>query len=188
MTVFLLGGFTCIISILRLQSLYVVSQATDVSWHNPMAAIWSNLELNTAIMCSCLPTLRCIFPRIFKSKATQSRSWNSGEYRAGNGRLRLTVIKKSNLNRESSLTSEGSLENGGGGGGGGLDREISYPPRTEIHSGEDSGKKRESRFRGSVVEEADGGIMVSRAIEQEVESREDFFDDQSTKDLIMGHS
>ncbi|TKA57293.1 hypothetical protein B0A55_11541 [Friedmanniomyces simplex] len=42
MTVFALGGFTCIVSILRLQSLYVISKATDVSWNNPLAAIWSH--------------------------------------------------------------------------------------------------------------------------------------------------
>lgn len=71
MIVFALGGFTCIISILRLQSLLVFLQTTDISYHNPLAAIWSNLEVNTGIVCSCLPTLKAMvtrwFPRAFGS-------------------------------------------------------------------------------------------------------------------------
>ena len=71
MIVFALGGFTCIISILRLQSLLVFLQTTDISYHNPLAAIWSSLEVNTGIVCSCLPTLKAMvtrwFPRAFGS-------------------------------------------------------------------------------------------------------------------------
>lgn len=52
MLVFGLGGITCIISILRLQSLYVISKSTDVSWDNPLAAIWSSMEVNVGIICS----------------------------------------------------------------------------------------------------------------------------------------
>jgi hypothetical protein len=69
MIVFALGGFTCIISILRLQSLLVFLQTTDISYHNPLAAIWSSLEVNIGILCSCLPTLKAMvtrwFPRAF---------------------------------------------------------------------------------------------------------------------------
>ncbi|EME88231.1 uncharacterized protein MYCFIDRAFT_110067, partial [Pseudocercospora fijiensis CIRAD86] len=60
MLVFALGGFTCVISIIRLQSLYVIANTKDVSWNNGLAAIWSNVEMNTAILCSCLPTVRCV--------------------------------------------------------------------------------------------------------------------------------
>lgn len=71
MAVFCLGGVTCIVSLLRLQSLYAVSVSEDISWDNPMAALWSNLEVNIGILCACLPTLKtCIvrfFPRIFSS-------------------------------------------------------------------------------------------------------------------------
>jgi hypothetical protein len=71
MIVFALGGFTCIISILRLQSLLVFLHNTDISWHNPLAAIWSSLEVNIGILCSCLPTLKAMvsryFPRAFNS-------------------------------------------------------------------------------------------------------------------------
>jgi len=67
---------TCIISILRLESLYAISKATDVTWENPLAALWSNLEVNTGIICSCLPTLKgCItqfFPRMFGDMRSSS--------------------------------------------------------------------------------------------------------------------
>lgn len=77
MFIFCLGGITCVVSLLRLQSLYAVSVSNDISWDNPMAALWSNLEVNIGIICSCLPTLKtCIlrvFPRLFSShKATES--------------------------------------------------------------------------------------------------------------------
>ncbi|KAK3713690.1 hypothetical protein LTR37_008384 [Vermiconidia calcicola] len=65
MIVFGLGGFTCVVSILRLESLYVISKAKDITWVNPLAAIWSSVEINTAILCSCLPTLRSCVSRIF---------------------------------------------------------------------------------------------------------------------------
>ncbi|RMY78999.1 hypothetical protein D0863_00312 [Hortaea werneckii] len=74
MIVFGLGGITCIVSILRLQSLYAISIAEDVTWENPMAAIWSSIEVNVGILCSCIPTLKgCVnrvFPRFFKDRST----------------------------------------------------------------------------------------------------------------------
>ncbi|GIZ37458.1 hypothetical protein CKM354_000090300 [Cercospora kikuchii] len=65
MVVFALGGMTCVISILRLPSLYNISQSKDVSWDNPSAAIWSSMELYGGIICSCLPTLKGLVSRIF---------------------------------------------------------------------------------------------------------------------------
>ena len=101
MVVFALGGFTCIISILRLQALYVVSHTTDISWYNPLAAIWSSTEVNVGILCSCLPTLKGLvnhfFPDLFETMSTRrgsipvelsqsSRRRNSGFANLGYGR------------------------------------------------------------------------------------------------------
>jgi hypothetical protein len=87
MIVFALGGFTCIISILRLQSLLVFLQTTDFSYHNPLAAIWSSLEVNIGITCSCLPTLKAMvarwFPRAFGSSYHLRGSEQSHERRMG---------------------------------------------------------------------------------------------------------
>ncbi|EME86699.1 uncharacterized protein MYCFIDRAFT_99406, partial [Pseudocercospora fijiensis CIRAD86] len=67
MGVFALAGLVVIISILRLPALHVLMTSTDTTYQNPMAAIWSSIEINVGIMCSCLPTLRCLFPKIFRS-------------------------------------------------------------------------------------------------------------------------
>ena len=76
---------TCIISILRLQSLYVVSVSPDLTWDNPLAAIWSSTETNIGIICSCLPTLKgCVqrfFPRFFPN-ASSARNISGRETRA----------------------------------------------------------------------------------------------------------
>ena len=58
---------TCLISILRLQSLYVVSHTDDITWNNPLPAIWSSTEVNVGILCSCLPTLKGLISRFYPS-------------------------------------------------------------------------------------------------------------------------
>ncbi|KAF2790309.1 hypothetical protein K505DRAFT_282840 [Melanomma pulvis-pyrius CBS 109.77] len=69
--VFGIGGFGCIVSILRLHSLVAISNSTDPTYDNPPAATWSSVEIDVAIICSCLPCLRPLlaryFPGIFSS-------------------------------------------------------------------------------------------------------------------------
>lgn len=55
----------CLISILRLYSLYVIADSPDVTWDNVEAATWSSGELNAAIICACLPTLKPIIGRLY---------------------------------------------------------------------------------------------------------------------------
>lgn len=71
------------VSILRLQALYVIRQNfdKDVTYHNPLAAIWSSVEINTGILCSCLPTLRRLFSKWFPNLLDTVRS--SGAARSG---------------------------------------------------------------------------------------------------------
>ena len=89
MIVFALGGLTCIISILRLQSLFVFRQTTDLSYNNPLTAIWSNLELNIGILCSCLPTLKALVSRSFPRALGSSyhRDSSRGHQRRGRANL-----------------------------------------------------------------------------------------------------
>jgi hypothetical protein len=64
--VFALGGFTCIVSILRLESLYSAAHLQGgLNAHGALAAVWSDVEIHTAILCSCLPTLRTLVTRAF---------------------------------------------------------------------------------------------------------------------------
>lgn len=72
---------TCIISVLRLVSVYAVTNTDDPTYNNGRAALWSALEINIAIICSCIPTLKSIatrfFPRIF---TTQAQSEGTPQY------------------------------------------------------------------------------------------------------------
>ncbi|KAJ4388062.1 hypothetical protein N0V93_008667 [Gnomoniopsis smithogilvyi] len=62
--VFGLGLFTCVISIVRATTLRVVVETTDPSWYGSDGAIWSMSEVNLAILCSCLPTIRYLVAQI----------------------------------------------------------------------------------------------------------------------------
>lgn len=72
------------VSILRLQSLYFASESTDPTYDNVSIAIWSTIELNTAVLCGCLPTLKPLlartFPRFFQTAHTHGyyQHHNSG--------------------------------------------------------------------------------------------------------------
>ena len=46
---------------------------------NPLAAIWSSVEVNTGILCSCLPTLRSCVLRFFPKFLDSARSDNREE-------------------------------------------------------------------------------------------------------------
>ncbi|CZT11694.1 uncharacterized protein RCO7_08696 [Rhynchosporium graminicola] len=73
---FALGGFGCIVSMIRLQSLLVFGKTVDPSWDYVAVTIWTVLELAVAIICSCLPALRTliihIYPRFATSLSTSS--------------------------------------------------------------------------------------------------------------------
>ncbi|KAF2741035.1 hypothetical protein EJ04DRAFT_423379 [Polyplosphaeria fusca] len=58
MIIFALGGFVCIISIIRLQTLVRISNSTDPTYDNPPAATFSSVETNVGILCACLPAIR----------------------------------------------------------------------------------------------------------------------------------
>ncbi|KAM0714444.1 hypothetical protein Q7P37_010231 [Cladosporium fusiforme] len=65
MIVFGFGFCTCIVSVLRLVWIYPISITKDVTYESPLSALWSNVELNVGILCSCLPTLRSCMTRLF---------------------------------------------------------------------------------------------------------------------------
>ncbi|KAF2659451.1 hypothetical protein K491DRAFT_564001, partial [Lophiostoma macrostomum CBS 122681] len=73
--IFALGGFVCIITIIRLQSLVAISNSSDPTFDNPPAASWSAIETNVAILTACLPSLRpllsALMPRYFPSTPAQ---------------------------------------------------------------------------------------------------------------------
>ncbi|KAK5110884.1 hypothetical protein LTR85_000694 [Meristemomyces frigidus] len=71
MGVFAAGLFTCFMSILRLIYIFPITSTSDVTWNSPLAAIWSCVETNIGIWCSCVPTLKgCVqryYPKLLDS-------------------------------------------------------------------------------------------------------------------------
>ncbi|KAL9117423.1 MAG: hypothetical protein Q9187_006042 [Circinaria calcarea] len=63
--IFLLGGFVCIISIIRQTKLKDISQV-DTSWSDVGSAIWSVLECSIATLSACVPTFRPLFSKALR--------------------------------------------------------------------------------------------------------------------------
>ncbi|KAJ4267513.1 hypothetical protein NW762_003620 [Fusarium torreyae] len=53
--IFALGTFTVIISFIRIAFL---NDSTDFTWVQVKSTLWSMVEITSAIICACLPTLR----------------------------------------------------------------------------------------------------------------------------------
>ena len=53
----------CVISMVRFESLYVISVSRDVSWDNVPIAYWTAIECNIGIVCACLPSLKQLLSR-----------------------------------------------------------------------------------------------------------------------------
>ncbi|KEY73986.1 hypothetical protein S7711_02581 [Stachybotrys chartarum IBT 7711] len=64
MFIFSLGFFVCIISVYRIWTLRDAVFSEDPPWDNVGAAMWSAIELNCAIICASLPTLRPLISKI----------------------------------------------------------------------------------------------------------------------------
>ncbi|KAK2787825.1 hypothetical protein FQN51_003065, partial [Onygenales sp. PD_10] len=83
-----MGGFVCIISIIRLHSLYILATKPDMTWHVNTATIWSLLEVYLGIILGSGAALRPLFLRFFpdwirghrrssgeSAASTASRDW-----------------------------------------------------------------------------------------------------------------
>lgn len=65
MGIFLLGGFVCVASVIRVPYIAHIS-LVDPSWSDVYGSIWSIVELNLGIVSACLPTLRPLFRHAFR--------------------------------------------------------------------------------------------------------------------------
>jgi hypothetical protein len=76
--VFTLGGFGCIIGVLRLYYLYQSTISIDLTYDNVAPATWSAIELNVGIICACVPALRPVlslaFPGLLSSRGANTTS------------------------------------------------------------------------------------------------------------------
>jgi hypothetical protein len=74
---------TCVVSILRLESLHAFAITKDPSYDSGLVALWSTIEINTTILCSCLPTLKGLVTRVLGSDII-GRSYGSNRYNNNN--------------------------------------------------------------------------------------------------------
>ncbi|PYH79720.1 hypothetical protein BO82DRAFT_356141 [Aspergillus uvarum CBS 121591] len=74
--IFALGFFVCAMSVIRLTTIVKLIRSPDFTEGNGLAATWSFIECNVAIICACLPPLRPFiirfFPRLMPSRAARS--------------------------------------------------------------------------------------------------------------------
>ncbi|KAI0153789.1 integral membrane protein [Pestalotiopsis sp. NC0098] len=86
MVLFALGAFVAVTSILRMQTLDFSSSSTDTTYDLD-SSIWTMIEENIAIICSCLPMMRgplsICFPSIFTPR-TKTSNYESGDISNGN--------------------------------------------------------------------------------------------------------
>ncbi|PBP17475.1 PTH11-like integral membrane protein [Diplocarpon rosae] len=65
MFVFGLGGFVCLVSILRLHALHVMTTSSNLTWDSAPVVTWSIVEGATGIICASLPAMRPFVSRLF---------------------------------------------------------------------------------------------------------------------------
>lgn len=80
-----IGWFVCVVSVLRLTSLITFLQhPDDSSYYGAPAAYWSGIEMNLAIVCASLPTLKPLITKIipgFSSRLSGRRTATGGSSR-----------------------------------------------------------------------------------------------------------
>ncbi|MCJ1309868.1 hypothetical protein MMC25_003529 [Agyrium rufum] len=78
--VFLLGAFVCGTSIYRMIALASGSKSMDPTYGSVEATVWTDIELNTGIICACLPVFKApvmrLFPRLFPGLISSNRRSN----------------------------------------------------------------------------------------------------------------
>ncbi|KAH8197083.1 hypothetical protein TruAng_008753 [Truncatella angustata] len=102
---FIVGAFVTVVSILRLQSLVEFGDTQNPSWDYKGVSIWSVVEINVGIICTCMPSLRLLLVRIFpalggttnaRNQYYQSGSFGNiksmGRSRAGTGGKMPSVV------------------------------------------------------------------------------------------------
>ncbi|KAH7173278.1 uncharacterized protein B0J16DRAFT_405667 [Fusarium flagelliforme] len=75
--IFCLGFFVCIISVYRMCTLREAVYSDDPSWDGAGAAIWSVIELNCAIICASLPTLRPVIAKVVPGMSSNHSNYPS---------------------------------------------------------------------------------------------------------------
>ncbi|KAL0935433.1 CFEM domain-containing protein [Colletotrichum truncatum] len=114
---FFVGTFVTVVSILRLQSLVAFAKSQNPTWDQFEVATWSTVEINTGIICACMPSIRIIlvafFPKLLgttrrgTSAAAKYYIQSSGNHNTGRSRGRTlgNEAKIKTVDRESGSSS-----------------------------------------------------------------------------------
>ncbi|KAL2021314.1 hypothetical protein VTK56DRAFT_7285 [Thermocarpiscus australiensis] len=70
LSMFLLGGFVCIASIMRLVAVVTEKTDADISWNMINQGTWAVVEADFAVISACLPTLRPVWTAIQLKRST----------------------------------------------------------------------------------------------------------------------
>ncbi|ODM18128.1 hypothetical protein SI65_05999 [Aspergillus cristatus] len=74
--IFMLGGFVCVASIVRIHFMTFLKSSVDITWIMSDVFIWSSVEPCIGIVCTCLPTLqpllRYAIARVFGTNMVQN--------------------------------------------------------------------------------------------------------------------
>ncbi|KAF2472741.1 uncharacterized protein BDR25DRAFT_154355, partial [Lindgomyces ingoldianus] len=81
--IFSVGGFTLIVSCIRLQKLTQFATTQNPTWDNVPSGYWSMLEVNVGIFCACMPAFRRfvarLLPEWFGSAKTRDSRYKNFE-------------------------------------------------------------------------------------------------------------
>ncbi|GLI77199.1 hypothetical protein PoHVEF18_005485 [Penicillium ochrochloron] len=74
--IFLLGGFVCVVSVLRITS-FDFSTLDNLTYVSVIPSTWSSIEQSVGIICACLPTLRPLLRLLYGSYVNSIRKRDS---------------------------------------------------------------------------------------------------------------
>ncbi|KAJ9315305.1 hypothetical protein DTO271D3_4472 [Paecilomyces variotii] len=158
--IFLLGGFVCVVSILRIIA-FNKSNPKDPTYTTINTAMWSSIEQSVGIVCACLPTLRPLVRRIYETSKTTATESSTGSQ----SRIRSTNIHLSNLGSTQTTSSAGFI---------GLGDDDSLDEHSGIYSGPKGRMKSKVSVgqdgTGRPVEPVPSGIRLEREIHQTTSS------------------
>jgi hypothetical protein len=87
-----------VVSIIRLQALVTFGKSKNATWDNFPVSLWSTVEINVGIVCTCMPTLRLMLVRLFPALGGGS-SYAKGYYPSGGGQVLSSKIRNNSQGR-----------------------------------------------------------------------------------------
>jgi len=117
LAMFSVGAFATITSIIRLKFITGINHSLDSTWDNVEPIIWSMIEINMAIICACMPSLRTLFSRWLPNLFDIThRSHRSGSAFSVN-RMDTKSAAIAEWNRDRARMNKGDISSSNGGSG-----------------------------------------------------------------------